>query len=92
MPSENTKILYFNQYQKSDKGSSIIYADFESIIEKVDGCKNNLENSCTTKVCEHILSGFSMSTISSFRSIKNMHDVYRGKDCMKLLYKNFVNS
>ena len=24
-----------------------------------------------------------MSTISSFRSIENKHDVYRGKDCMK---------
>ena len=28
-------------------------------------------------------SSFSMSTISSFRSIKNKHNVYRGKDCMK---------
>ena len=27
--------------------------------------------------------GFSMSTISLFRSIENKHDVYRGKDCMK---------
>ena len=24
-----------------------------------------------------------MSTVSSFRSIENKHDVYRGKDCMK---------
>ena len=24
-----------------------------------------------------------MSTISSFRSIENKHDVHRGKDCMK---------
>ena len=24
-----------------------------------------------------------MSTISSFKSLKNKHDVYRGKDCMK---------
>ena len=24
-----------------------------------------------------------MSTMSSFRSIENMYDVYRGKDCMK---------
>ena len=26
---------------------------------------------------------FSMSTTSSFKSIENKHDVYRGKDCMK---------
>ena len=83
MPSEDTKILEFNRYQKSDKAPFIIYADFECITEKTDGCKNNPENSSTTKVSEHIPSGFSMSTISSFRSIKNKHDVYRGKDCMK---------
>ena len=83
MPSEETKILELNQYQKSDKAPFIIYADFECIIEKIDGCKNNPENSSTTKVSKHIPSGFSMSTISSFRSIENKHDVYRGKDCMK---------
>ena len=37
---------------------------------------------------EHIPSGFSMSTISSFRSIENKHDVYRGKDCMKKFCKS----
>ena len=83
MPSEDTKILKFNQYQKSDKAPFIIYANLECIIEKIDGCKNNLENSSTTKVSKHIPSGFSMSIISSFRSIENKHDVYRGKDCMK---------
>ena len=79
MPSEDTKILEFNQYPKSDKAPFIICTDFECIIEKIDGCKNNLENSSTTKVSEHIASAFSMSTISSFRNIENQHDVYRGK-------------
>ena len=83
MPSEDTKILEFNQYQKSDKPPFIIYADLEWILEKIDGCKNNRENSSTSKVSKHIPSGFSMSTLSSFRSIENKYDVYRGKDCMK---------
>ena len=43
MPSEDTKILKFNQYQKSDKAPFIIYADLECAIEKTDGCKNNPE-------------------------------------------------
>ena len=81
MFSEDIEILEFNQYQKSDKAPFIIYADLECIIEKIDGCKNNPENSSTTKVSKHILSGFSMSTIYSFRSI----NVYRDKDCMKKL-------
>ena len=78
IPSEDTKILEFNQYQKSDKAPFIIYADLECIIEKIDGCKNNPENSSTTKVNKHIPSGFSMSTLSSFGSIENKYDVYRG--------------
>ena len=44
MLSEDTKILQFNQLQKSDKAPFIIYADFECLIEKIDGCKNNPEN------------------------------------------------
>ena len=66
MPSENTKTLKFNQYQNSDKRLFITYADFECLIEKIVGCKNSFKNSSTTKVSEHIKSGFSMPTISSF--------------------------
>ena len=39
MASEYTKILEFNQHQKSDKAPFIIYADLECLMEKTDGCK-----------------------------------------------------
>ena len=84
MSYEDSKKLQFNQYQKSDKVPFIIYADLECMIERTDGCKNNPENSSTTKVSKHIPSGFSMSTISSFRSIENKLDLYRSKDCMNM--------
>ena len=54
MLSEDTKILEFNQYQKSDKESFILYADLECIIEKIDGCRNNPEYFSATKVREHV--------------------------------------
>ena len=88
MPSKDIKILEFSQYQKSDKAQFIIYAGLECIIEKIDGCKNNPENSSTTKLSKHIPSGFSMSTISSFRNIENKHDVHRGQGCMKKFCKS----
>ena len=72
-----------NPHQKSDKAPFIIYADPECLIEKINVCKNHPGNSLTTKVSKQIPSGFSMSTISSFKSIENKYDVYRGKDCMK---------
>ena len=83
MPFEDTKILELNQNQKSDKAPFIIYEDLECIIEKIDGCKNNPENSSTKKVSKHIPSDFSISTISSFRSIGNKHHIFRGKDLLK---------
>ena len=75
MPLEDSKIVEFDQYRKSDKAPFNIYADLECIMEKIDGCKNNPGNSSTTKVSKHIPSGFSMSTIWSFRSIEKRHDV-----------------
>ena len=38
MPSEDNKILEFNQYQKSDKAPFIIYADLECLTKKIDEC------------------------------------------------------
>lgn len=58
MPSEETKLLEFNQYQESNKAPFIINADLEYLIEKVDRWKNNPEKSSTTKISEHIPSCF----------------------------------
>ena len=60
----------------SDKIPCIIYADIESLIKKIDGCKNNPENSSTTKIGEHIPCGYSRSTIWVFDHIENKHTIY----------------
>ena len=87
MSSEDTKILEFKKYNKSDKTPFIIQADLECLIGKIDGCKNNPANSFTTKVDEHILSGFSMYVILPFKSIGNKH-LYTE---VKIARKSFVN-
>ena len=48
MPSGDAKLLEFSQYQISDKVPFIVYAGLECMIEKIDECKNNPENSSTT--------------------------------------------
>ena len=40
---EDTKIVRINQHQKSNNTHSIIYSDFESLIETVERRKNNFE-------------------------------------------------
>ena len=54
----------------------------------MDECKNNPEILSTAKVSNHIPSGFSMPTMSSFKTIENKLDLYRGKYCMNKFYKS----
>ena len=45
MPSKDTKILEFNQYQKYDKAPFVIYADLECLMKKrLIGVKIILKN------------------------------------------------
>ena len=87
MLSKDNETLELNQYQKCHKALFVICTDLECVIEKIDRCKNNPENSSTTRVSKHIPSGFSMSTILLFRSIENKHDVYRGNDFLKKFFE-----
>ena len=52
--------------------------------------KKILKNLFTTKVGEHIPSGFSKSTIALFKSIENKHDEHKAKDCMKKICKSLT--
>ena len=64
-------------FENTDKGPFIIYADLECITEKIDGFKNNPENSSKTKVSQQIPSGFLMSKM-----------IYTE---VKIVEKSFVN-
>ena len=80
MLPEDSRVLEFNTKNKTP---SIIYADSESLTKRIDGCQNNFEKLFTTKVGQHISSGYSISIIWTFQGVENKHDVYRGEDCMK---------
>ena len=82
MPKENNEMLKYNHGEKSMKVPFIIYADLESLLEKMSNCHNNLKKS-TTKINRHIPSGYSLFTHCSFDKTKNKLDYYGGKDCMK---------
>ena len=69
MPSEDTKILEFNQDPKSDKAPFIIYADLECIIEKIDGCKKNPENCYTKKKRKKNTQTYSIRFFNAYKII-----------------------
>ena len=85
MPEEGHKRLKYNQGEKSMKVLFIIYADLESLLEKMNTCNNNPKKSSTTKINKHTPSGYSLFTHCSFDAMKNNVDYYRGKNCLKTL-------
>ena len=58
------------------------------MIKKIVVYKKNSEKSCTTKVTEYIPSGFSMSTVLSFKDIENKIYIYTA---VKIAWKSFMN-
>ena len=86
MSYEKDKILEFNfnQYMKSDKIPYINLWWHWIFSKKVYGCANDLENSSTTKIDEHIPWGYSMPTIFAFNNIENKHTLYHGEVCTKI--------
>ena len=67
----------------------IIYADMESLLEKIDTCPKNPKNSSITKINKHTASGYFLFTNCSFNLTKNKYEYYRGQRMYeKLLLKS----
>ena len=74
MPKEDNEILKYNHGEKSMKVPFIIYADLESLPEKMNTCHNNPKKSSTTKINKQTPSGYSLFTHCSFDTTKNRLD------------------
>ena len=88
MPKEGNNVSRYNHGEKSMKPPFIIYADLESLLEKIITCRNNLKESSTTKINKHTASGYSLFIHCSFDVTKNKLDYYRGHDCIKMFCKD----
>ena len=71
MPSPSNDITKYNSEEKSLELPFIIYADLECLLKKIDTCYNNPELSSTTKINQHIPSGYSIYTNCSFDKANN---------------------
>ena len=81
MPEEGNNTLKFQNHQRQMKVPFVIYADFESIIEKHDTCIPP-ERRSTTKTEVHKPCGFSLVTVRSDGEVKEGY-YYRGGNCVR---------
>ena len=61
----------------------IMYADFEVILEPIQGLRPGPEESYTTKINQHIPSGWCVYSKFAYGEVKDPLTIYRGKDCIE---------
>ena len=72
--------ISFKDFNKSIKHPFVIYADYESILEKIDTVSPNPNKSYTNKYQKHTPCGFCYYIKSSVCDEYNKLELYRGED------------
>ena len=75
-------IVQYSDGQFQFKVPFIMYADFESILEPIQGPGNNLRISSTRGVNVHTPSGWCILSKSVYGEVKDPLKLYKGKDCI----------
>ena len=90
MPNKKPVVEYSDgQYQF--KVPFMMYADFESIIEPIQGASKNPNVSSTRGVNIHMPSGWCVYSNFAFGKVANPLTLYRGSDCVKKLCEHIIS-
>ena len=89
MPTKDNNILKFNNFHKQQPVPFVIYADFEAITEKVQGCQPNRNKSYTEAYQKHTDCGYGYKVICCCDDKHTKPtQIYRGE---KAVYKFMEN-
>ena len=80
LPTEEDKWLFYKDIRKQLKVPYVIYADFESLLQPVQGCETDPEKSSTTKTTKHLPCGFSYKVVGLTPETSKEPVIYRGID------------
>ena len=90
MPNSKPKVQYSDgQYQF--KVLFMMYADFESILEPIQGGSNNPNISSTRGVNIHTPSGWCVYSKFAYGKVTNPLTQYRGPDCIKKFCEHIIS-
>ena len=85
MPDKDNNILKFNNFHKQQPVSFVIYADFEAITEKIQGCRQNNDSSYTEAYQKHTDCGYGYKVVCCYDDkYSKPVQIYRGE---KAVYK-----
>ena len=89
MPTKDNNILKFNNFHKQQPVPFVIYADFEAITEKIQGCQQNNDSLYTEAYQKHTDCGYGYKVVCCYddKYTKKIQ-LYRGE---KAVYKFVEN-
>ena len=82
MPSKGLTVEFYDG-QNQFKAPFMMYADFESILMPIKGAGANPNQPYTTKVNQHVPSGWCVYSKFAYGDVKGPLPIYRGEDCVK---------
>ena len=82
MPKQGSTVE-FRDGQNQFKVPFIMYADFESILEPIQGPNSNPSQPYTSEVNQHTPSGWCVYSKFAYGEVDNPLRLYRGKDCIE---------
>ena len=90
MPNKRPIVEYSNG-QHQFKVPFVLYADFESILESIDGPSNNPNYSSTRGVNVHTPSGWCVHSKFAYGDLDNPTTQYRGSDCVERFCEHIIS-
>ena len=90
MPEKDPIVTYSNG-QHQFKVPFIMYADFESILERIQGVKNDPSISSTRGVNSHKPSGWCLHSKFAYGKVKKPTSQYRGPDCVEKFCEKIIS-
>ena len=90
MPTKHPIVEYSNG-QHQFKVPFIMYADFESIFEPIQGAVNNPNYSSTRGVNVHTPSGWCLHSKFAYGNLENPTTQYRGSDCVERFCEHIIS-
>ena len=90
MPT-NRPIFEYSNGQHQFKVPFIMYADFESILEPINGPSNNPNHSSTRGVNVHTPSGWCLHSKFAYGDLDEPTTQYRGSDCVERFCEHIIS-
>ena len=84
-------IVQYSDGQHQFKVPFMMYADFESILEPIQGASNNSNVSSTREVNVHTPSGWCVYSNFAYADVTNPLTQYRGPDCVKKFCEHIIS-